>query len=202
MSAHAAERSQTVNQALSTHEGRTILLAGDSHIENAGTLAADCGGQIVNAGLSGATSQIYTQFIGTLSFPRKVDGAVLTIGTNDALRKRRIGVAQFQKNSEAIIKVIAATTQRLVVTAIPPVTAGTTELFDPAAIEAFSKSLAETCRQTANCEFADPYASIRLEGRFGIGRDDALPDGVHLNAYRDIYRQVAMCVPTDTAAKR
>lgn len=171
-------RAQTVGAHLRQFEGDYILTAGDSHIEHwyVGSL---CGLPVVNAGLSGATAHSYAGFFSELPLSRPPRAIVLTIGTNDAQR-RRIGdpdetIARFQAAAGVLLGLLGAHAPLVVATAVPPLDPGRAASFSPRMAARFSGILETVCR-AHGCRFVDPFQA-----------GTPLVDGVHLKDYAGVY---------------
>lgn len=168
-----------------------VLLAGDSNIELLGAPREGCGRALVNAGVSGATAAVYRDFARRIApwAPSRV--TVLTLGTNDLLRKNQPlspdALARFAGATTAILDTLAARSETLIVTAIPPV--GDQQLYavDPEAVERYSGILAAACRKP-QCAFVDPFKPERSE-TFGVARP-GVTEGLHLLRYQAAYADV------------
>jgi lysophospholipase L1-like esterase len=171
-------RVQTIGAHLRQFDGDYLLVAGDSHAEH-WFVRSLCGLPVVNAGLSGATAQSYARFFAELPLPRPPRAIILTIGTNDA-QKRRIGdpdeaLARFQAAVESLLGLLGDRTRHIVVTAVPPLDPDRAKGFSPRLAARFSTVLKAACREPG-CGFVDPFAS-------GV----PLFDGVHLRDYAGVY---------------
>lgn len=189
--AHARERVPAINTALRAASGPFILLAGDSH----SALAAGsplCGYSTVNGGIGGTGTAVYRTLSRELAPRMRPIAVILTIGTNDMLARTKpsapTAMARLVSNAEATIADLAAITDRLVVTAVPPVSARVAAKFNGDAMVRFSGELRRLCTTRPNCTFADPFASIRSQGIFNVARPSTLSDDLHLADYPAAYQ--------------
>jgi lysophospholipase L1-like esterase len=163
--------------------GDDIVLFGDSHSEYIGDASPLCGRPAINAGVGGISARGYLNLLEGLRMPRRASAGLLTIGINSA-RKKLLPRSRsaFRNNAAALVEALESRTQKLVVTAIPPVDAEVAHQFDLAALKGFSEDLEAVCRKTS-CRFVDPFVEIRGENPV-IARPGATRDGVHLVDYR------------------
>lgn len=171
-------RVQTVGAHLRQFDGDYLLVAGDSHIEH-WFVRSLCGLPVVNAGLSGATAQSYARFFAELPLSRPPRAIILTIGTNDA-QKRRIGdpdeaLARFRASIENLLGLLRSHSPRIVATAVPPLDSGRAKSFSPRLAARFSTVLETVCHEQG-CSFINPF-----------GGGVPLFDGVHLTNYAGVY---------------
>lgn len=171
-------RVQTVGAHLRQFDGDYLLVAGDSHIEH-WFVRSLCGLPVVNAGLSGATAQSYARFFAELPLSRPPRAIILTIGTNDA-QKRRIGdpdeaLARYRASVESLLELLRSRSPHIVATAVPPLDPGRAKSFSPRLAARFSTVLKTVCREQG-CSFVDPFVG-------GV----PLFDGVHLANYAGVY---------------
>lgn len=167
-----------------------VLVAGDSHAEFQGAAQRLCGREVVNAGLGGATAAIYAALFPRLTVPVRARMAILTIGTNDLKRKNapasEAGLARFAATVEGIVRDLGRVSDRVVVTAVPPIGRAVGDRLDAEAVELFSRRLRDLCGRLG-CTFADPFAALR-DGTSGYALPGALRDDVHLARYRQAQR--------------
>lgn len=189
--ARARDRLPVINTALRAANGPFILLAGDSHA----ALAAGsplCGHPTVNGGAGGAGTRVYRNLSRELNPRMRPVAVIITIGINDMLVRTKpsapAAMVQLTRDAGAIISDLASITDRLVVTAVPPVSARVAGKFDAKAIVSFSGELRRLCADTPNCTFADPFASIRSDIGFHTARPGTLSDDLHLADYPAAYR--------------
>jgi hypothetical protein len=189
---HARARIPEINAALASAPAGFILTAGDSHAHAIGQSSL-CGRTTVSGGSDGAGGRVYATAVRGLVFRERPAAIVLTIGANDLLLKnkpsRPDNLARLASYDREIIRALAETTDRLVVTAIPPVAAQVAAKFDLKGLADLSGELERICRETPSCVFADPFAPLRAED-FGIARPGALIDDLHLGDYPEAYRRL------------
>lgn len=178
----APDRIAALNRSFAAM-GDAIVLFGDSHSEFIGDPSPLCGKPVINAGVGGVSTRGYLLLLDRLIMPRRASAGLLTIGTNSALAKTLPrSRAAFRDNASALIAALKLRTDRLVVTALPPVGADVAHLFDLAAVKAYSEELESICRK-AGCGFLDPFAASRSDNP-AIARPGVMRDGVHLIDYR------------------
>ena len=191
-----AWRLPVVNAHLADMPGGYIFLAGDSHIELA-NISRFCGRPAVNAGLSGATAERYRGFLQQMRFPTRPGLAVLTIGTNDVLRKKTVRGApaaeRFEREVLQLLGMLKAQAPEVVVTAIPPVGGSMASFIDPEAIRAYSKRLEALCAREKGCRFVDPFSILR-ESDSGAALPGAMRDELHLSSYRSAFERLEKAV--------
>ena len=174
-----------------------ILIAGDSQAELHSTAARACGREIVNGGVNGASAALYAELLPMLAVNTRPQAIALTIGTNDILRKNDPlsldALARFEASASRIVTHLAKLSDRVVVTALPPVGQASHGRFDPLAVGAYSRQLEAICERLG-CVFTDPFAAIR-EGETGLARPGTMRDGLHLKAYRPVLQAMepALC---------
>lgn len=196
-----AERRTDIQQEL-LPRGEKIITVGDSHAVFLAQTARACPTIVVNAGVNGATSKRYIELLDTLRVREKARRAVVSIGTNDIFRKRATTAAEFRSNAEKIVWAVSRISERVTVSAIPPIALASSDLFDDAKALEFSEILRSVCERHANCAFADPHRSYRNAERHGIGADEYLSaDGVHLANYAALSEQLEICPSTAPSAK-
>lgn len=171
-------RVQTIGAHLRQFDGDYLLVAGDSHIEH-WFVRSLCGLPVVNAGLSGATAQSYARFFAELPLSRPPRAILLTIGTNDA-QKRRIGdpdeaLTRYRASVGSLLELLRSRSPQIIATAVPPLDPARAKSFSPRLAARFSTVLETVCREQG-CSFVDPFA-------VGV----PLFDGVHLTNYAGVY---------------
>lgn len=190
--AHAQERVPEINRLLAAASAGFVMTAGDSHANGFGRLPL-CGAEVVRAGIDGAGTEVYASALAALTWHGGARSVALTIGTNDLLAKNRPSdprnFARLSATSGRIIALLAARADNLVVTAIPPVHGRIAHLFDLVALERLSQALDMICAGTSRCSFTDPFSGLRSPD-FGIARDGALKDDLHLADYAEAYRHL------------
>jgi hypothetical protein len=163
--------------------GDDVVLFGDSHSEYIGDPSPLCGRPVINAGVGGISARGYLNLLADLGMPRRASAGLLTIGINSARKKLTPrSRSAFRDNAAALVAALEARTQKLVVTAIPPVDAEVAHQFDLAALKGYSEEFEDICRRTG-CRFVDPFREIRGENPV-IARPGVTRDGVHLLDYR------------------
>ncbi|WP_336486066.1 SGNH/GDSL hydrolase family protein [Methylobacterium nigriterrae] len=170
-----------------------LFLAGDSQSELQPPAQRPCGLELVNGGVSGASAEVYADLVETLTFPARPRAAVLTIGTNDLMRKNRPlepeATARFDEAAGRIVRRLLKITDQLVVTALPPVGRNLERYLEARAVNHYSERLRLMCERLG-CRFADPFAELR-EGESGYAKPGAMRDGLHVAAYRPVLRALA-----------
>lgn len=174
-----------------------IFLTGDSQAELQSTAARVCGREIVNGGVNGVGTALYAELLPTLAVNTRPQAIALTIGTNDILRKNDPrspdALARFKASASRIIAHLGTLSDRVVVTALPPVGRASEGRLDPLAVGVYSQRLEAICERLG-CSFTDPFAAIR-DGETGLARPGAMRDGLHLKAYRPALKAMepALC---------
>lgn len=191
--AYAQSRLHAVQGHLDEAPADYVFLAGDSHAELNPPAQRPCGLELVNGGVSGASAPVYADLVATLRFPVRPRDVVLTIGTNDILAKNRprepAAAARYEEAATRIVRVLMAVTDRLVVTALPPIGRGLEGRLDPLAVADYSDRLRNLCDRLG-CRFQDPFAGIR-DGATGFAKPGTMRDGLHLAAYRPVLAALA-----------
>jgi lysophospholipase L1-like esterase len=190
---YALQAIPVVNGRLFEARPGYVFLAGDSHAELVNPTYRLCGREIVNGGVSGAGAELYRDLLKRIEFRRPPDVAVLTIGTNDILRKKDplspARIAAFESNVAQILKALPTQMQRVFVTPLPPVGRELAGKVQIEAVAAYSDRLRKLCEQE-RCIFVDPFRSSR-EDDGSTARPGAMRDGLHLASYRDAYTRLA-----------
>jgi hypothetical protein len=191
--AYARQRIPVINAKMRDTTPGFILFTGDSHVDLYRQPSTLCGRDTVNAGLSGANSKVYANALEQLTFPHKAALAVLTIGTNDLLRKRKPDPEFYEANIERILTTLEGKADLVVATAIPPIDEQLARYFNVDAIESYSKTLAGVCARFESCIYQDPYKDLRHAEEFGLAKPGTMADGLHAKSYRDIYERLPLC---------
>ena len=170
-----------------------ILWTGDSHVELAMLPSLPCDRDQVSAGISGARMADTLAFIRALHVPQTASVAVLTIGTNDLLRKNAFSNptkadAVIADAERAITTLKQQGAKTVLVNAPPPVSPTLAWAIDPEHVELLSRRLEEVCNRQG-CLFQDPFAELRSI-QFGVAIAGATKDGQHLADYRHSYRHL------------
>ncbi|WP_187144404.1 SGNH/GDSL hydrolase family protein [Microvirga massiliensis] len=190
---YARQRIPVINAKMRDTTPGFILFVGDSHVDLYREPSTLCGRDTVNAGLSGTNSKVYANALERLTFPRKAALAVLTIGTNDLLRKRKPDPESYKANIERILNTLEGKADLVVATAIPPIDKQLARYFNVDAIESYSTTLAGVCARFESCIYQDPYKDLRHAEGFGLAKPGAMADGLHVKSYRDIYERLPLC---------
>lgn len=185
---YAESRLAVVKHQMAAAGPGHVLLAGDSNIELFGAPREGCGRELVNAGVSGATVKNYEPIARRLVPWARAHATVLTIGTNDLLRKSEPlsahNIDRFAGAAATIIATLGERSDSLIVTAIPPVGDHQLSAVDADAVERYSTILQEACRKP-HCVFVDPFQAERTT-MFGVAREGAT-EGLHLLRYQAAY---------------
>lgn len=191
--AYAGMRLVAVQVALDEAPAEYDFLAGDSQTELQPGDQRPCDRALVNGGISGATSAAYAGYLARLTFPVRPKAASLTIGTNDLLLKNRPSgtdaTARFEQAAESIVRRLQTVTDRVVVTALPPVGREIGSFVDAGAVGEYSNRLKGLCDRIG-CTFTDPFADLR-DGDTGYAKPGALRDGLHLAKFRPALQSLA-----------
>jgi lysophospholipase L1-like esterase len=177
-------------------EGRPgyVFLAGDSHAELFGA-RLPCDRDLINGGVSGAKIDVYRRVADRLEFVVPPGVIFLVIGTNDLFRKHHPlkpeSLLEFEDDAEVLVRRLASSTSRLIVTAIPPIGEGGGALFETGAVQLYSERLAAVCGRLG-CEYVDAFAGLR-SAKFGVAKPGMTLSHVptHLQSYVDAYKGIA-----------
>jgi lysophospholipase L1-like esterase len=184
---YAEQRLPLINAHLDEARKGFIFLAGDSHAELFNETYHLCGREIVNGGTSGAKSGLYRDLASRLEFRSRPEAIVLTIGTNNLIRKRDPLTPSSQSAYERDVSQIVATFRKLaprvIVTAVPPISSFR-DGFEIPAVAAYSEKLRILCAREG-CEFVDPYDYAR-ERDGSTAQPGTMRDGVHMASYRAV----------------
>jgi lysophospholipase L1-like esterase len=179
---YRAARLRAIAAELARIDGDYLLAAGDSHIERWPARRL-CGLPLVNAGVSGATAESYGELLSRIVLPRKPLAVIVTIGTNDAQRKRLIGDddarLRFEPALSQLLSALTHRTELVMLTGAPPLDPARAEGFSPDAAARIGTVAEAICRATPGCRFAAPFPS-GLE----------MTDGVHFDDYAAAYRAI------------
>lgn len=182
-SPYRAERLTAITTALSNLEGDYVLAAGDSHILRWHTQEF-CGLPMVNAGIDGATSADLASLLATLDLRHRPRAVIVTIGTNDAFRKRAAdpaqAVAQFDAGFRKALTDLARHTPRIIVNAAPPLDGTRGTGFWAEAIGPIGMAAEAACRDNRACRFLSPFSPAT----------PLATDGVHLIDYDAAYAPI------------
>ncbi|GJD85783.1 SGNH/GDSL hydrolase family protein [Methylobacterium haplocladii] len=190
---YAVHRLVAVHQQLDEAEPGYVLVAGDSQAELQSPSERICGAPIVNIGVSGATAAVYAGMLPELEFPVRASAAILTIGTNDLIGKKNPlapDVAdRFGQEVGSIVARLKTVSDRVVVTAVPPLGRALADEFEAKAVAAYSERIEALCARIG-CLYADPFSELR-DGDTGFGRPGVNRNGLHLTRYRPVLRNLA-----------
>ncbi|WP_246682945.1 SGNH/GDSL hydrolase family protein [Methylobacterium sp. WL9] len=199
---YAVHRLVAIRQQLEEAEPGYVLIAGDSQAELQSPSERVCGAPIVNAGVSGATAAVYAGLLPELEFPVRAGTAILTIGTNDLIGKKKPlapDVAdRFEQEVAGIVARFKAVSDRVVVTAVPPLGRELADEFEAKAVDAYSERIKALCTRIG-CRYADPFSELR-DGETGFGLPGANRNGLHLTRYRPMLRNLAATLCPDAAS--
>jgi lysophospholipase L1-like esterase len=175
-------------------EGDYLLAAGDSHVAR-WPAHVFCGLPLVNAGVEGATARDIDELLADLALPRPPRAIILTVGTNDANRKRfrdpPQAVIRFREAFRPLLRRLSRSPGLVVVTGLPAIDGRQAAGFSAEAAAAISASAEALCRASASC---------RVGGNFSA--DDALADGLHLADYDRAYARLAPALCRELAGQR
>ncbi|GJD97053.1 SGNH/GDSL hydrolase family protein [Methylobacterium iners] len=194
---YAQNRLIAVQVHLDEAPAEYILLAGDSQAELHSPAQRACGLEIVNGGVSGSSSAVYAELLERLALRTRPRAVALTIGTNDLLVKNdprgAAAATRFEASLTRIVTRLRAVSDRVVVTAVPPIGRVLAGRLDPLAVTDYSARIRVLCERLG-CHYADPFADLR-DGETGFAREGAMRDGLHLAAYRPALRALepALC---------
>jgi len=180
---YRAGRMAAVSGDLARLRGDYVLAAGDSHIERWPARFL-CGLPVVNAGISGATAASYQDFFAALSLARPPRAIILTIGTNDANRKRLRDEAdvanRFEHGLRRLLALMRKAAPLVVLTGLPSIDPQRGDGFSPLAAVQIGQRARWVCEATPGCmATAAPGAGV------------AQTDGVHFQDYGTAYRGLA-----------
>lgn len=175
-------------------DGDYLLAAGDSHVARWRAREL-CGLPLVNAGLHGATAGDTDDLLAELALPRPPRAIILTVGTNDANRKRfrepPEAIARFSQAFRSLLRRLSHKADLVVVTGLPPMDVRQAAGFSAEAAIGIGAAAEASCRKSASCRVAG-----------GFGEDDALVDGLHLADYERAYGRIAPALCAALAGER
>lgn len=174
--------------------GDYLLAAGDSHVAR-WHARQFCGLPIVNAGVDGATAAETDELLAALALPRPPRAIILTVGTNDANKKRfrdePEAVIRFSQAFRPLLRRLSHKSSLVVVTGVPAMDGWQVAGFSAQAAAGIGTAAEASCRAKASCRFAR-----------GLGADDALTDGLHLADYERAYGRIAPALCAAIAGER
>lgn len=162
-------------------EGDYLLALGDSHVAR-WHARAFCGLPLVNGGLHGATTRDTRELLDELALPRPPRAIILSVGTNDANRKRfrepPEAVQRFRQAFRGLLRQLAGRAELIVIAALPRLDARQVPAFSEEAALKIAGAAEAACRQQGSCLPAS-----------GFGDGIPLKDGLHLADYERAYRE-------------
>lgn len=183
------QRLAEISADLRRVDGDYLLASGDSHVAR-WQAREFCGLPVVNAGVNGATARDTDSMLAALALPRPPRAIILTVGTNDANRKRfrdpPEAVTRFSQSFRPLLRKLSHRADLIVVTGVPPLDARHVTGFSAEAATDIGASAEAACRASASCRVANSFRD-----------EDALTDGLHLADYEHAYGRIA---PTLCAA--
>lgn len=180
------QRFAEISADLRRVHGDYLLATGDSHVVR-WHRREFCGLPLVNAGVDGATARDTDAFLSELDLPRPPRAIILSVGTNDANRKRfrdpPEAVIRFTRAFRPLLRKLAQKADLVFVTGVPPLDARSPAGFSAEAAAGIRSSAEASCRASASCRFASSFRD-----------DDSLTDGLHLAEYGHAYDRIAPVV--------
>lgn len=189
---YAKGRAQVIQTQLNSMDRGFVILAGDSNAELHRMNGQLCGHEAINAGVSGVTAGAYSDLLSSF-LPFRAHAVVLSIGTNNLIRKRRNTAHGFGLEATRLLRQVSMISDAVVVSAIAPVDTALARYIMVEETEAFSRKLEEVCATLPNCRFVDLFAGVRSGHAFGIARVGASVDGLHLRSYEEFYEDRRLC---------
>ncbi|HEV7256557.1 MAG TPA: SGNH/GDSL hydrolase family protein [Bosea sp. (in: a-proteobacteria)] len=190
---YRAQRLAQISADLRDIDGDYLLAAGDSHVA-AWRARELCGLPLVNAGVNGATVRDIDALQAELALPRPPRAIILTVGTNDANRKRfrdpPEAVTRFSQAFRPLLRKLAHRADLVVVTGLPPLDAGNVPDFSAEAASGITASAEGACRRSASCRVVKSFRD-----------EDRLTDGLHLAEYEHAYARIAATLCTALAGE-
>jgi lysophospholipase L1-like esterase len=187
---------------LSTVEDATILAFGDSIVEQMYFPLVN-GKEVFNAGICGAQATESRVFFNAALDQSKFLLIVLSIGSNDAIRKLAVDPQEFIAAYRALADLAQQRNIPVVLATIPPLETSKkgAELFDPERIEAFNNGI-KALGQERDLPVVDINAIIREKNAQRL--DAFTVDGVHLNGvYARFWREaVYAAIRSSLAGKK
>lgn len=196
-SASAKEVAAKARPAMAAALGRArpgfVLIAGDSH---AAALHLPC--DSVNVAVGGLKARDVRAHLARLPMPVEPSAVLVVVGTNDVLRKQS-PLERVDDWVSAVRQVVERFRKVVVVTAIPPVGEELAAIFDPDAIHVYSHRLEHLCSD-GGCVYVDPWKTLRSR-LFGLARQGALVDGLHVADHTVAVRELAGMLCRDPASR-
>lgn len=177
------QRLAEISADLRRVDGDYLLASGDSHIAR-WRAREFCGLPLVNAGVNGATAHDTDVLLAELALPRPPRAIILSVGTNDANRKRfrdpPEAVIRFTRSFRPLLRRLLQKADLVVLTGVPTLDAQHVPGFSAEAAAGIGASAEAGCRASASCRVANNF------------RDgDKLTDGLHLADYEQAYARIA-----------
>lgn len=161
-------------------EGDYLLALGDSHVAR-WHAREFCGLPLVNGGMHGATTRDTRGLIDELALPRPPLAIILSVGTNDANRKRfrepPEAVTRFRQTFRGLLRDLSGRAGLVVIASLPRLDERQAPAFSEEAALDIAGSAETACREEGSCRLAS-----------GFGDGIALADGLHLADYERAYR--------------
>lgn len=177
------QRLAEISADLRRVDGDYLLASGDSHVAR-WQAREFCGLPVVNAGVNGATARDTASMLAALALPRPPRAIILTVGTNDANRKRfrdpPEAVIRFSHSFRPLLRKLSHRADLVVVTGVPSLDARQVTGFSAEAAAGIGASAEASCRASASCRVANSFSD-----------EDALTDGLHLANYERAYGRIA-----------
>lgn len=188
------QRLAEITAELGRIDGDYLLASGDSHVAR-WHAREFCGLPVVNAGVDGATAGDTDALLAQIALPRPPRAIILTVGTNDANRKRfrdpPQAVIRFGEAFRPLLRRLSHTADLVVVTGVPAIDVSQVDGFSAEAATAIGASAETTCRASTSCRVAKSFNA-----------DDPLTDGLHLADYGHAYERIAPALCPALANRR
>jgi lysophospholipase L1-like esterase len=188
------QRLAEISADLRRVDGDYLLAAGDSHVVR-WRAREFCGLPVVNAGVDGATAADTDALLAELSLPRPPRAIILTVGTNDANRKRfrdpPEAIIRFRQAFRPLLRRLSHRSDLVVVTGVPLMDVRQVAGFSAEAAAGIGAAAEASCRVSPSCRVANSFSP-----------DDVLTDGPHLADYGRAYGRIAPMLCNALADKR
>lgn len=163
-------------------EGDYLLALGDSHVAR-WHAREFCGLPLINGGVHGATTRDTADMLSNLDLPRPPRAIILSVGTNDANRKRfrepPEALIRFQQAFRSLLRQLGNRADLVVIATQPRLDARAAPTFSEEVAGDIAATAEATCGQQKPCRLAA-----------GFGNGIALMDGLHLADYERAYREM------------
>ena len=191
---YRAQRLAEISADLRRVDGDYLLAAGDSHVVR-WHARAFCGLPVVNAGVDGATAADTDEMLAGLALPRPPRAIILTVGTNDANKKRfrdePEAVIRFSQAFRPLLRRLSHKSGLVVVTGVPAMDDRQVVGFSAQAAVGIGAAAEASCRASASCRVAGSFSP-----------DDVLTDGQHLADYERAFARIEPTLCAALAGKR